>query len=119
MRSGWHRPRSRATRSHWRATARCDPCNAAPGGADSVAFLGDDLATNNNKFADYAWTTGGQHRLTLTRHGNQCICVVVGPSGTTTLMRSSNVLPGDGNTVDLFAFGATAQYGSVQIIGKQ
>ena len=88
------------------------------GGANSSVYLTDDFG-NLKKRADYAWTLGTQYRVALAKHGRTYTCTVVGPQGTITLSGDSNVVPRDGNTVDLWAFGVVATFGSVQIIGKQ
>ena len=88
------------------------------GGTNSVVYLSDDF-NNLNKSADYPWKPGDQYRMTIAKHAKTYTCIVVGPQGTTTLMGDSNVVPRDGNTVDVWAYGATAQYGSIQIAGKQ
>jgi hypothetical protein len=89
----------------------------APAGSNSVLRLAD--RNNLNKSTPYSWTTGMQYLITLTRHGSTYACTVTGPGGTTAkLSGSSNLVPRDGDTVDIWAFGATAQFGSVEIIGR-
>ncbi len=65
----------------------------------------------------FAWTTNTEYRITLMRHGSTYACSAVGPDGTQTVSGTSAVVPQDGNSVDIWAYGAIAQYGSVQIIG--
>jgi hypothetical protein len=87
-------------------------------GPNPVLLLKDN--TNNlKKSTAYSWTTGMQYLITLTRHGSTYDCTVTGPGGTSAkLSGTSNLVPRDGDTVDIWGFGATAQYGSVEIIGK-
>jgi hypothetical protein len=60
-----------------------------------------------------------QYLITMSRHGSTYACQVTGPGGTTAKPSgNSNLVPRDGNAVDIWAFGATAQYGSVEIIGR-
>lgn len=89
----------------------------AQGGTSSVLFLSDDSNPNVDKSVTFVWTTGTEYRITMTRHGSTYTCNLVGPGGPVTLSRNSTVVPRDGNSVDLWAYGMVAQYGSVQIIG--
>jgi len=93
-------------------------CNLdqTPAGANSLLFLQDDFDQLDAKPA-YAWKTGDEYRLTLTRHGKAYTCNVVGPLGSQTATGNSEVVPRDGNAVDVWAYGMIAQYGSVQITG--
>jgi hypothetical protein len=89
-----------------------------PAGSNSVLRLRDE-PSNFKKSTPYSWATGMQYLVTLTRHGSTYDCTVAGPGGTSAkLSGTSNLVPRDGNTVDIYAFGATVQYGSVEIIGK-
>jgi hypothetical protein len=63
---------------------------------------------------------GVEYRLTITRHASTYGCTVVGPPGTRTLSRTSNLVPRTGaSAVDIWAYGAIAQYGSVEVIGRK
>lgn len=85
------------------------------GGANSILYLGDDFTNGLNKSTSFAWTAGTQYRLTMTRHGSTYTCSVAGLGQT--LSGTSAVVPRDGNAIDIWAYGAVAQYGSVQVIG--
>jgi len=87
-----------------------------PAGSNSLLFLQDDF-DKLNVVPAYTWKTGDEYRLTLTRHGKKYTCDVVGPLGSKTASGDSDVVPRDGNTVDLWAYGMVAQFGSVQITG--
>lgn len=87
-----------------------------PAGSNSILFLTDSFNTLN-KTVSFAWTTNTEYRITVTRHGSIYTCSVVGPAGMQTASGTSAVVPQDGNSVDIWAYGAIAQYGSVQIIG--
>jgi len=88
----------------------------SPAGSNSILFLQDDFG-NLNKMINYTWTTGAEYRILLARHGKSYTCSVVGPAGAQSLNGDSNVVPRDGNSVDFWAYGMTAQFGSVSIIG--
>jgi hypothetical protein len=88
-----------------------------PAGSNSMIRLAD--RNNLKKSTAFSWTTGVQYLVSVTRHGSTYACTVTGPGGATAnLSGTSNLVPRDGNTVDIWAFGVTAQYGSVQIVGK-
>jgi hypothetical protein len=91
-----------------------------PAGSNSMLRLQDDNNTNHlGKSTGYGWATGMQYLITMSRRGSTYDCEVTGPGGTTAkLSGTSNLVPRDGNAVDIWAFGATAQYGSVEIIGR-
>ena len=89
-----------------------------PAGSNSILWLVDGFNSGVNKKAAFAWTTNTEYRITMVRHGSTYTCTVVGPGGTTqTTSGTSAVLPRDSSAVDVWAFGMTAQVGSVQIIG--
>jgi hypothetical protein len=92
-----------------------------PAGSNSMLILDDDFNNPHlSRSTSYPWTVGGQYRLTMTRHGGTYTCTVVGPNGsadTKSLSGPSVAVPRDGYAVDIWAFGATARYGSVQIVG--
>jgi hypothetical protein len=90
-----------------------------PAGSNMALLLTDDVHTNPLAQAGYPWATGMQYRITMSRHGSTYACSVTGPDGITKkLSGNSNLVPRDGNAIDIWAFGATAQYGSVEIIGR-
>jgi hypothetical protein len=91
-----------------------------PAGQNSALLLTDDRNSNPLAQTAYGWATGIQYRISLERHGQAYTCSVVGPGATQPIQLSgnSNLVPRDGNAVDIWAYGATAQYGSVQIAGK-
>lgn len=90
-----------------------------PGGSNSILLLIDDNNSNNPKKATYSWVTGMPYLMTLSRHGTTYACKVTGPGGTNASTSiNSNLVPRNGNTVDIWAFGTTAQFGSVEIIGR-
>jgi len=93
-----------------------------PAGSNSILFPNETSTTSNTLNTPslnmpFAWTTNTEYRITLTRHGSNYTCSSVGPNGTQTISGTSAVVPQDGNSVDIWAYGAIAQYGSVQIIG--
>jgi hypothetical protein len=89
----------------------------APAGSNSMLRLTD--RNNLKKSTAYSWTTGVQYLISVTRHGSTYACTVTGPGGATAMLSgTSNLVPRDGDTIDIWAFGVTAQYGSVEIIGK-
>src|SRR5678816_1774576 len=83
-------------------------------------LLTDDRNSNPLAQTAYGWAINIQYRISLERHGQAYTCSVVGPGATQPIQISgnSNLVPRDGNAVDIWAYGATAQYGSVQIVGK-
>ena len=89
-----------------------------PAGSNSILYLQDDNTNNQPKSAPFSWTVNSQYVLTMSRHGSTYTCALVG-AGLPSLSFTSNFVPRDGNAVDIWAFGTTEQYGSVQIAGKQ
>jgi thrombospondin type 3 repeat protein len=91
-------------------------CELEQGSAGSVLALADD--NNPNRSSPFAWTTGTEYRLTLTRHAGNYTCTVLGPAGATqTITAGSSIVPQAGDAVEIGAFGVTAQFGSVAVIG--
>jgi hypothetical protein len=91
-----------------------------PAGANSQLRLVDDNNSNNPQKTAYSWVTGMPYLITMSRHGKVYSCKVNGPGSTTAslTLNNSNLVPRDGNAVDIWTFGTTAQYGSVEIIGR-
>ena len=89
----------------------------APIGAATILYLGDEFTNGLDTSIGFLWSLALDYRITFTRHGNQYTCVVVGPFGTQTRMGTSNIVPRDGNAVDIWAYGTVARFGSVQIVG--
>ena len=88
----------------------------APAGSNFVLFLDDDFGALT-KETPFTWTTGVEYRILLARHGRNYNCSVVGPTSTTSQNGDSNVVPRDGNSVDFWAYGMNAQFGSVSLLG--
>jgi len=87
----------------------------------TTLFLLDDFNNGVDKLTPYSWTINTQYRLIMTRQGSTYTCTVFGPNGpndTKSLSGSSQVVPRNiDDSVDIWAFGSTAQFGSVQIVG--
>lgn len=90
-----------------------------PAAQNSLLYLADDFK-NLGKSVAVTWTPGTQYLITLARHGAAYTCTVTGPglAQPATLSGNSNVVPRDGNAIDIWAYGTTAQYGSVFIAGR-
>lgn len=90
-------------------------------GQGPTLFLVDDFTNGLNQSTSYSWDVNVQYRLTLLRQGSLYTCTVFGPNGasdTKSVSGNSQVVPRNtDNSVDIWAFGASAQYGSVQIAG--
>lgn len=91
-------------------------------GAGPILFLIDDLSNPHlDKEIAYAWDVNIQYRITLDRQGSMYTCKVFGPNGATdtaSVNGNSAVIPRNSDdSVDVWAFGTTAQFGSVEIFG--
>ena len=85
-------------------------------GAGSVLFLENDNTTINKQ--TFNWTIATEYRISLVRHGTTYTCTVVGPGGVSvTAMGTSQLAPRTGADMEIWAFGVTAQFGSVQVVG--
>jgi hypothetical protein len=89
----------------------------APTGGNRILYLEDDFTNGLSMAVNINWANNAEYRLTFTRHGSTYTCAVVGSGGPQSLQGTSPVVPRDGKAVDIWAYGAVAQYGSVQIIG--
>jgi hypothetical protein len=88
-----------------------DPQNSTH--SNGILWLVDD--GNLNSVKSFAWVNGTEYRLTMTRQGTNYTCSVLTPSGLLTATGTTNIaVPQE---VNVFAFGATALVGSVQLIG--
>jgi Cys-rich repeat protein len=88
------------------------------GGAGSALLLEEQPNNVLIKKQTFSWTTAIEYRLSLVRHGTTYTCSVVGPGGApVTATGSSQLVPRTGADMDIWAFGVTAQFGSVQVIG--
>jgi hypothetical protein len=81
----------------------------------------DDFNNGLQRSTSYSWDVNIQYRISLMRQGSQYTCTVYGPNGATdtkSLNGNSQVVPRNtDDSVDIWAFGTSAQYGSVQIAG--
>jgi hypothetical protein len=80
-----------------------------------VLWLADDLDLDQR--VAYAWTTGATYILQLVRRGSTYRCDVGGPQGATTVSGTSPVVPRTGASTDIWAYGVTAQFLSVSVVG--
>jgi len=87
------------------------------GGANSVLVLADDNVLDNEP--PFTWTANVRYTLKLVRRGSSYTCSVNGPSGTpvATTTGMSTVVPRSGAAVEIWAFGVTAQFASVFVVG--
>lgn len=65
----------------------------------------------------FAWMNGVEYKLRLTRHGASYTCDVSGGGASMNTTNSSAVVPRNGASTNVFAFGMTAELGSVAVIG--
>jgi len=85
-------------------------------GSGFVLFLDDDNGVSKKQ--TFAWTINTEYRITLVRHGTTYTCSVVGPGGAAvTLIATSQIVPRTGADMEIWAFGVTAQFGSVFVAG--
>jgi hypothetical protein len=90
-------------------------CELAELNGSRVLLLADDVALDAPRA--YAWATGATYILHLVRHGSTYSCDVSGPQGALTTSGQSTVVPRDGADTDIWAYGVTAQFLSVSVIG--
>jgi hypothetical protein len=59
-----------------------------------------------------------EYRITIARHGTKYSCTVTRPDGSSmTLSGTSSRVPRNMDMVDVGGFGATAQFGSLEVVG--
>lgn len=80
-----------------------------------ILWLSDDL--NLDMQVPYAWTTNAAYVLHLVRHGTSYTCEVNGPTGVKTASGASPVVPQNGADTNIWAYGVTARFSSVSVIG--
>lgn len=85
-----------------------------PQHSNGILWLFD--TSNFEKTQTFPWVNGTQYRLTMTRQGSNYTCSVVTAGGTPLTVSGSTNLVAP-TAVDVFAFGLTAQLGSIQLIG--
>jgi len=96
---------------------RAISCELTAFNGTRVLWLSDDLSLDQH--ADYAWTTNASHVLRLVRHGTSYSCEVSGPAGAKTVPGTSSVAPSKGDDTNIWAYGMTAQFTSVVVIGPE
>lgn len=83
-----------------------------PGSSGILLLRGDG---NLNKSQSFAWVNNTEYRLTVGRRGSTYTCSVASSAGTQTISGTSTaVVP---KAADVWAYGATAQVGSVFVVG--
>jgi hypothetical protein len=100
--------------------------NDVNNGKASVYVWEYDNQSGNNtgngiKTTAVAWTMSTEYRITMTRHGQAVTCMMTGtaPGGLTAMATStSTVTAHDNASISLFAYGTTALFKSVDIIGS-
>jgi len=93
-----------------------------PAVPNGILLLMDDFNTGVDKEPPFAWTNNTEYRLTMTRQGSTYTCTVVGVGAagvTQTATGTSAVVPRNGASVvvDVWAYGVTAQLGSIFVAG--
>jgi Thrombospondin type 3 repeat len=84
----------------------------------NVLDIGDDPNNNFDKSVPFAWTNNTTYRLNLVRRGSTYTCTVVGPGNAMqTASGTSSIVPRSGAAVEIYGYGITAQFSSVQVIG--
>jgi hypothetical protein len=93
-------------------------CELHQGLSDNDRFLGivDDVA-NSPRTASVVATLGTEYLLTLTRHGRDYTCSVVGPNASKVVSAASAIVAGA--DVEVVGFNATVQVGSVFVAGPR
>ena len=80
-----------------------------------------DGITQLNVTRQFAWTTNVAYTLTMQRQGKTYTCTVVSPDGTqpvAPLSGDSGINPTAGDSVSIWAFGMTARFNSVRVVGQ-
>ncbi|HET9624353.1 MAG TPA: thrombospondin type 3 repeat-containing protein [Kofleriaceae bacterium] len=93
--------------------------DSAPLNPSAFFFLSDNAQNGGlDKSQNLAIQLNTEYRLTIARHGATYTCTVTRPDGTSaTLTGTSLRVPRTANLVDIGGFGATAQFGSLEVIG--
>jgi hypothetical protein len=90
-------------------------CMLAEVSGNRILWLFDDNGLN--MAPAFPWMNGVEYKLRLTRHGASYTCDVSGAGTSMNATNTSTVTPRNGAATDLWAFGMTAQFGSVAVIG--
>jgi hypothetical protein len=90
-------------------------CELGEFNGSRILWLSDDVDLDVR--VDYAWTTGAAYTLRLVRHGSTYSCDVDGPQGPKPASGTSPVIPRTGADTDIWAYGVTAQFRAVSVLG--
>ena len=85
----------------------------------TLIFLTDNSQSGGlNKSQSFDVQMNTEYRITLTRHGTKYTCTVTQPDGSSmTVSGTSSRVPRTSAMVDIGGFGATAQFGSLEVVG--
>jgi hypothetical protein len=93
-----------------------------PAGANANVYIQEFSGTkdtSNGQTQTYGWAMNLGYRLTLSRHGTAYKCVASTLDGKTTMTATttSATVPRNGAALEIWAYGATVQYDSVEVVG--
>lgn len=88
-----------------------------PSASNGIVWLVDDFNGGVDQSKPFAWGTNTEYRLTMARQGPNYSCSVTGSGVTQTATGKSNAVPRSTTATDVWAFGMTAQLGSVSVVG--
>jgi hypothetical protein len=90
-------------------------CQLAELDGDHILWLVDDNILNQRRAVP--WTSGAEYTLRMVRHGATYTCDLAGPGGPASVMGPSTVVPRNGASTNIRAYGLTAQLGWISIVG--
>lgn len=90
-------------------------CMLAEMSGNRILWLFDDNGLN--MAVAFSWMNGVEYKLRATRHGASYTCDVSGGGTSMNATNTSTVTPRNGASTDVWAFGMTAQFGSIAVIG--
>jgi hypothetical protein len=92
-------------------------CILADGSGSRLLWMFDDTDAALSKTVAFAWMNGVEYKLRMTRHGASYTCEVSGGGTSMNMTNASTVIPRNGANTNVWVYGATAQFGSVAVIG--
>lgn len=83
-----------------------------------LLILSDGTQTGLNKTTNFSWSLNTTYNLKMVRKGQAYTCSVINSTATlASVTGNSNVVPQDGIATEIWAWGVTAQFASVFVVG--